>query len=147
MALVRNARTLPVRRFAIDPFEEFDRMLGEFAGPLQARTEWMSYPIDLYETDNDLVLEMAVPGVRTDDLDISIEGRQLSVRGHLPESEESGRRYWLQSIPRGEFSRNVRLPASVDTDGIEARVANGMLTLTMPKVAAAKVKKIAISAS
>ncbi len=144
MALVRNARTLPVRRFAIDPFEEFDRMLGEFAGPLQGRTEWMSYPIDLYETDSDLVLEMAVPGVRTEDLDISIEGRQLSVRGHLPESEENGRRYWLQSIPRGDVSRTVKLPAAVEVDRIRAHVADGMLVLTMPKLAESKVHKITI---
>lgn len=144
MALVRNARTLPVRRFAIDPFEEFDRMLGEFAGPLQGRTEWMSYPIDLYETDSDLVLEMAVPGVRTEDLDISIEGRQLSVRGHLPELEENGRRYWLQSIPRGDVSRTVKLPAAVEVDRIRAHVADGMLVLTMPKLAESKVHKITI---
>lgn len=144
MALVRNARTLPVRRFALDPFEEFDRMLGEFANPAQGRTEWMSYPMDLYETDTDLVLEMAVPGVNVEDLDISIEGRQLSVRGSLPESDENGRRYWLQSIPRGDLSRTVKLPAAVEVDKIRAQVSDGMLVLTMPKLAEAKVHKIAI---
>ncbi|MEJ2288818.1 MAG: Hsp20/alpha crystallin family protein [Deinococcales bacterium] len=144
MALVRNARTLPVRRYALDPFEEFDRMLGEFTAPYSARAEWMGYPIDLYETDSDLVLEMAVPGVRSEDLDISIEGRQLSIRGHLPESDENNRRYWLQSIPRGDVSRTVKLPAAVEVDKIQAHVADGMLTLTMPKLAEAKVHKIAI---
>jgi len=144
MALVRNARTLPVRRYALDPFEEFDRMLGEFTAPLQGRSEWMGYPLDLYETDTDLVLEMAVPGVKTEDLDISIEGRQLSVRGRLPESEEDNRRYWLQSIPRGDVSRTVKLPAAVEVDKIQAHVVDGMLTLTMPKLAEAKVHKIAI---
>jgi len=144
MALVRNARTLPVRRFAVDPFEEFDRMLSEFASPLQGRTDWMSYPIDLYETDNDLVLEMAVPGVRIEDLDISIEGRQLSVRGRLPEADENGRRYWLQTIARGDVSRTVKLPAAVEVDRIRAHVADGMLVLTMPKLAESKVHKIAI---
>lgn len=144
MALVRNMRTLPVRRFALDPFEEFDRMLGEFGGSMQRSGEWLSYPIDLYETDTDLVLEMAVPGISTDDLDISIEGRQLSVRGKLPEAVEDGRRYWLQSIPRGDVSRTVKLPAAVEVDKIEARVADGMLQLTMPKLAEAKVHKIAV---
>ena len=144
MALVRNARTLPVRRYALDPFEEFDRMLGEFTAPFQGRSEWMGYPIDLYETDSDLVLEMAVPGVKTEDLDISIEGRQLSVRGRLPESDEDNRRYWLQSIPRGDVSRTVKLPAAVEVDKIQAHVVDGMLTLTMPKLAEAKVHKIAI---
>ena len=144
MALVRNARTLPVRRYALDPFEEFDRMLGEFASPFQGRSEYLGYPIDLYETDSDLVLEMAVPGITGEDLDISIEGRQLSIRGHLPESEEDNRRYWLQSIPRGDISRTVKLPAAVEVDRITASVAEGMLTLTMPKLAEAKVHKIAV---
>ncbi len=144
MALVRNPRTLPVRRYALDPFEEFDRMLGEFRSSLPNTGEWVSYPIDLYETDSDLVLEMAVPGVKTEDLDISIEGRQLSVRGRLPETDEQGRRYWLQSIPRGDVSRTVKLPAAVEVDKIQARVSEGMLTLTMPKLAEAKVHKIAV---
>ena len=144
MALVRNARTLPIRRFALDPFEGFDRMLGEFTAPIPGRSEWMGYPIDLYETDTELVLEMAVPGVKTEDLDISIEGRQLSVRGRLPEPEEDSRRYWLQSIPRGDVSRTVKLPAAVEVDRIQAHVVDGMLTLTMPKLAEAKVHKIAI---
>ncbi len=144
MALVRNTRTLPVRRFALDPFEEFDRMLGDFGSSLQRGGEWLSYPIDLYETDTDLVLEMAVPGISTEDLDISIEGRQLSVRGKLPEAADDGRRYWLQSIPRGDMSRTVKLPAAVEVDKIKAHVADGMLQLTMPKLAEAKVHKIAI---
>lgn len=144
MALVRNARTLPVRRYALDPFEEFDRMLGEFRGSLPSTGDWVSYPIDLYETDSDLVLEMAVPGVKTEDLDISIEGRQLSVRGRLPETDEQGRRYWLQSIPRGDVSRTVKLPAAVEVEKIQAHVSEGMLTLTMPKLAEAKVHKIAV---
>jgi len=145
MALVRNTRTLPVRRFGLDPFDEFDRMLEEFGGsPFQRGGEWVSYPIDLYETDSDLVLEMAVPGLRAEDLDISIEGRQLSIRGKLPEAGEEERRYWLQGIPRGDMSRTVKLPAAVEVDRIEAHVADGMLRLSMPKLAEAKVHKIAI---
>lgn len=145
MALVRNTRTLPVRRYALDPFEEFDRMLERFgSAPFQQSDQWVSYPIDLYETDSDLVLEMAVPGLRGEDLDISIEGRQLSIRGKLPEADDDGRRYWLQGIPRGDMSRTVKLPAAVEVDKIEARVSDGMLQLSMPKLAEAKVHKIAI---
>jgi HSP20 family protein len=61
----------------------------------------------------------------------------------LPESAgQSDRRYWLQSIPRGDMSRNVRLPTNVDVDGIEAKVRDGLLLLRMPKVAESKVRKI-----
>lgn len=119
-------------------------MLGQFTTPLQGPSEWMGYPIDLFETDTDLILEMAVPGVKTGDLDISIEGRQLSVRGRLSEPDEDNRRYWLQGIPRGDLSRTVKLPAAVEVDKIQAHVVDGMLTLTMPKLAEAKVHKIAV---
>ena len=151
MTLVRT-RTLPRRLRTVDNdlFGEFDRFFESAANPFFARTTSGGYPVDLYETEHALVLEMIVSGLGSDDLDISVEGRQLSVHGNLPESEEEDgveRRYWQQSIPRGEFSRNVRLPATIDTDAIEARVVNGMLTLTMPKLAEAKVKKIPISAS
>lgn len=131
-------------------FSDFDRIFNELAAPYAggAQTQWaQSYPVDLYETSENVVLQMAVPGVQVDDLDISIEGRNLSIRGTLPESDDDGRRYWLQSIPRGEFSRTVTLPANVDLDDIHASVDTGLLTLTMPKVAEAKARKITINAS
>jgi HSP20 family protein len=147
MALVRSTRTLPVRRWALDPFEEFDRFFSEAGNPMVSRGEAMYYPMDLYETDEDLVLELAVPGLRSEDIEVSIEGRQLSIRATLPEvGDGGGRRYWMQGIPRGEMSRTVRLPASVDVEAIRAGVEQGLLTLTMPKQAAAKVRKIAIDA-
>jgi len=104
-------------------------------------------PFDLYETDEALVLEMAVPGVSADHLDVSIEGRQLSIRGTLPEEGdgEEGRRYWTRTLPRGEIGRTIKLPAGVDAEAVTARVHEGVLTLTMPKIQEAKVKKIAIS--
>ncbi len=145
MALVRTQRTQPVRRWAIDPFQEFDRLFDMSASPFVTRTETTTYPMDLFETDDQLVLEMAVPGLTGDGLDISIEGRQLSVRATLPEApDDESRRYWLQSIPRGDVSRTVRLPVAVDVDAIEATVNDGMLRLTMPKQSEAKVRKIAI---
>lgn len=147
MALVRSTRTLPARRWALDPFEEFDRFFNDYGAPATSRGEALYYPMDLYETDEDLVLELAVPGLRADDIEVSIEGRQLSIRASLPELEKAtDRRYWMQGIPRGEMSRTVRLPASVEVDSIRADVEQGLLTLTMPKQAEAKVRKIAISA-
>lgn len=145
MALVRTQRAQPVRRWAIDPFQEFDRLFDDMGSPFVTRTETFTYPMDLFETDEQLVLEMAVPGLSADQLDISIEGRQLSVRATLPEApDDEKRRYWLQSIPRGEVSRTIRLPVAVDVDAIRANVHDGMLSLTMPKQSEAKVRRIAI---
>ncbi|HEX7022547.1 MAG TPA: Hsp20 family protein [Trueperaceae bacterium] len=127
-------------------FDDFDQLFNELATPIYSRSQWaQGYPVDLYETGEEVVLEMAVPGIRVDDLDISIEGRQLTVHGVLPETADETRRYWLQSIPRGEFQRSVTLPTGVEADQVHASIQNGLLVLKMPKVAAAKARKIAIN--
>lgn len=145
MALVR---TRPIRTWGTesDPFDGIDRLFERLTGPAYAGSAdtLHAYPFDLYETDDAIVLEMAVPGVDPDDLDLSIEGRQLSIRATVPETDAEGRRYWTQTIPRGDIGRTVKLPVGVDADAVSARVRDGVLTLTMPKVHEAKVKKIAI---
>lgn len=129
-------------------FEDFDQLFSELATPLYGRAQWaQGYPVDLYETGEEVVLEMAVPGIRVEDLDISIEGRQLTIRGALPQTGSEDRRYWLQSIPRGEFQRSVNLPTSVEADQVHATVQNGLLVLRMPKVAEVKARKITISSN
>ena len=144
MTLVRNrTMAVPAGRSLLD---EFDRMFNEATQPRYGVDRDLGgFPADLYETDEAMVLEMAVPGLTADDLDISVEERTLTLSAALPERETEGRRYWLQGVRRGELSRTLRLPRNVDTDAIQAVVRNGMLVLTMPKLAEAKVKKIAIS--
>ena len=148
MALVR---TRPVRTWNVDndPLDSIDRLFERLAAPGYASSAdaLHAYPFDLYETDDAIVLEMAVPGVDTEDLDLSIEGRQLTIRATVPEPEATDRRYWTQTIPRGDVGRTVKLPVGVDVDAVTARVRDGLLTLTMPKVHEAKVKKIAIDRS
>jgi HSP20 family protein len=144
MALVRM-RTRPESwNLANSLFQDFDRFFNDVAAPT---ADLNSYPADLYETDEQVVLEMAVPGVKVEDLDISVEGRQLFVRGKLPTTEDTNRRYWVKNIPTGEFTRTVTLPNGVNTDNVEASVQHGILRVALPKIAEAKVKKIAINAN
>lgn len=153
MALIKsNVRTRPVARY-LAPTGTFDDLFQQFESLLQPMAQrgdggYLSpYPVDLYEDGDNVVLEMAVPGLRPDQLDISLEGRQLTIRGTLPEADESGgegRRYWSKGIVRGEFQRSVTVPSGVDPDKIVARVDQGLLTLTMPKVVEAKARKILI---
>jgi HSP20 family protein len=129
-------------------FDEFERLFNQLATPSFSSSQWtQGYPIDLYETGEELVLQMAVPGIQVEELDVSIEGRELTIKGSLPEHEGEERRYWLQNIPHGEFRRSINLPAEVDIENVNATVENGMLTLRMPKVAHARVRRIAISNS
>ena len=147
MALVRM-QTRPQSNLGLlngSFFRDFDRLFNEVATPA-ANT--MSYAADLYETDEALVLEMAVPGFTGEDLDISVEDRVLKIGGkvnHEEKEENEERRYWMQSIHRSEFSRSLRLPKNVDVEAISASVTDGILHLNMPKAAEAKVKKIEIS--
>lgn len=127
-------------------FQEFDQLFNQLATPAFNHTQWtQGYPIDLYETGDELVLQMAVPGVASEDLDVSIEGRELSIQGNLPQADDEGRRYWLQTIPTGEFRRTLTLPVQVEVDGVNATVEDGLLTLRMPKQVEARARKINIS--
>ncbi|HEX7004349.1 MAG TPA: Hsp20/alpha crystallin family protein [Trueperaceae bacterium] len=127
-------------------FQEFDQLFNQLAAPSLGTTQWtQGYPIDLFETGEELVLQMAVPGVQSEDLDISIEGRELSIQGNLPQAEDEARRYWLQTIPVGEFRRTLTLPVQVEVDNVSATVENGLLTLRMPKQVQARARKISIS--
>jgi HSP20 family protein len=146
MSLARTGRQMPARwTMPESPFDVIDRIFEDVGANAFDRAEAAAYPMDLYETGEELVLELAVPGLQADDLDISVEGRQLTVRATLPAIPDGEkRRYWLQSIPRGAFTRTVRLPSGVDTETIKAHVHFGMLELRMPKVAEAKVRKVAI---
>ncbi len=146
----RSGRSFPTRGWDLSNvgniLSDFDRIFAEMTGPqLSSAQAQFHYPVDLYETGEHVVLEMAVPGVKAEDLDVSIEGRQLTIRGRLPDTDGEERRYWVQSIPRGEFSRTVTLPTTVVVDNVQAKVHGGLLTLTMPKVVEAQARKIAIS--
>jgi HSP20 family protein len=144
MSLVRNpnpyAAPIVRRSLAEDLFDGFERLFEDVG-----RSEANGLSMDFFETEDALVLELAVPGVTSSGIDVSVEGRQLTVRAELPAAPEGEpRRYWLRSLPRGAYTRTVRLPVGVDVDAIEARVQNGVLSLRMPKAAEAKVRKLQI---
>ncbi len=125
-----------------------DRFLDEFLGrPLaQVEASWVLTPhIDLYETDDAIVLKATVPGVKPDDLQISITGDVLTLRGEVREdAEEEGATYYLRERRYGSFSRSIRLPAPVVADEAEATFEHGVLTLVLPKAEEARPKIIEV---
>jgi HSP20 family protein len=131
-----------------DFFHEFDRLWNEVTTSLGSPVPVSAYPYDLYETGDSLVLEMAVPGLRKDDLEVRLEGNRLTIRGTYPEAQGTEeRRYWSRGLPRGSFVQSLTLPASVEVDKIQATITDGLLRLTLPKVEQARVRKIAISSA
>ncbi|GIW31323.1 MAG: heat-shock protein Hsp20 [Meiothermus sp.] len=152
--IVRNVpvQTMPLRSWNLSSvnnfFQEFDRLWNEVTASLGSPVSVSAYPYDLYETGDSLVLEMAVPGLRKDDLEVRLEGNRLTIRGTYPEAQGSDeRRYWSRGLPRGSFVQSLTLPASVEVDKIQATITDGLLRLTLPKVEQARVRKIAISAA
>ncbi len=100
--------------------------------------------IDLYQTDEDLVLQSAIAGVKSENLEIEIEGDMLTIRGVREKPFEEKGEYFTQECFWGPFSRKVILPVEVDIDKAEAQIKNGVLTIRIKKVQKERKKKILV---
>jgi HSP20 family protein len=100
-------------------------------------------PTDLYETDDAFVAEMDVPGLATDDIDLSMTGSQLTIE--IERQAPEGRIVVFQERFAGKMARTIDLPAVVDADQVRAKLQNGVLVLTMPKRRDASQVKIGVS--
>lgn len=129
-----------------------DRMMGD---TLMGRS-WFSdtsdglLPLDVYETDESIVIDASLPGMTDENIDISITGDTLSIRAEQDEEHEehpeNGAKYYLRERRFHRLSRTLRLPSEVDADKAQAEFDNGVLHLTIPKVEAVKPKTINIQA-
>jgi len=102
-------------------------------------------PLTIWEDENAYYAEAEIPGVTQDDLEVLTIGSELTIRGNRKPTQGENVSYHRQERGTGEFVRVVTLPGEVDADKVEARLHNGVLTLTLPKVEAAKPRKIAVS--
>lgn len=140
-----------------DPFDEvrglrrhMDRLFEDFfRGPRLLGWEpvELGVALDVYETDDALVVKAALPGVRPDEVDISVSGDVLTIKGETKSEEETkSGSYHRRELRYGAFARSIPLPTRVDHDKAEATFENGILTVTMPKVEEVKPKSIKIKA-
>jgi len=101
--------------------------------------------VDVAETADKVVLKAEVPGMEPKDIDITLSGEILTIKGEKKsEREEKKGNYHLVERSYGSFSRSLRLPAAVDADKIEAKYDKGVLTVTCPKKEEVKPKAIEI---
>lgn len=102
-------------------------------------------PIDMYQTDDSVVVKASVPGVKPEEVEVTITGDTLTIKGETRAEEEVKQdSYVRQEISYGAFSRSILLPSSLQTDKAEATFENGVLTLTIPKAEETKPKQIKI---
>ena len=101
--------------------------------------------IDVYQTDNDIVIKSTIAGVKPEDLDVSINNDMVTIRGDRKNEEKvEGENYYYQECYWGTFSRSVILPVEVLADKAEAAMKNGILTIRLPKADTTKSKKIQV---
>ncbi len=106
--------------------------------------EWQ-LPIDMYQTENEVVVKAAVPGFKPEEIDISITGDTLTIKGeHKEGNQVKEEDYFYRECRFGAFSRSLTIPVKVKTDKAEAVFENGMLTLTLPKAEEVKPKQIKV---
>ncbi len=128
---------------------EMDRLWEEFFGPsrraFQPLEEMWAPAIDVSESADKVTIKAEVPGIDVKDIDISMVGDLLTIKGEKKaEKEEKGESYHIVERSYGSFSRGIRLPAPVDPDKIEATYKDGVLTITCPKKEEVKPKAIEI---
>lgn len=101
--------------------------------------------IDVYQTDNDIVIKSTIAGVKPEDLDVSINNDMVTIKGERRNEEEvMEENYYYQECYWGGFSRSVILPVDVISDKSEASMKNGILTIRLPKADVNKTKKIQV---
>jgi len=126
--------------------EAMDRLFDDaFTRPISLSGISALPSLDVYETDDEVVVKAALPGLKTEDVQISVTGETLTLRGEFKQEEEkSGATYHVRERRSGNFERAIRLPADVQTDKARADFENGILTVTLPKAEAVKPKAISI---
>lgn len=133
-----------------DPFRELQREVGRLFGSLEPLPAWRVArqfpPVNLYDAGDRYVLTAALPGMGPEDLDLSITGETLTLRGERKRSEGvSDESYRRQERPFGRWTRTVTLPDRVESTQVSASYTQGVLTVALPKAESARPRQINVA--
>lgn len=131
--------------------EAMDRLFEEsFIRPRPGRLAPLgagALAVDMYETDEDVIVETSVPGIKAEDIDITITGDTLTIKGETKAEEKVEKANYIRQERRyGAFSRSLSLPTSIVAEKAKADFEDGVLTLTLPKAEEVKPKSIQVKA-
>lgn len=136
----------------VSPFSELnqvaemmDRAFGLTQEPERTpeSRNW-TLPVDVYERDNNLIVRTALPGVKPEDVNVSIEENVLTISGETKDEITEHDKVFRREYRHGSFSRSLLLPENIDTAGIEASFDNGYVKITLPKIAPVKPQALKI---
>ncbi len=138
-----------------DTFEELERMRQEIERLYQypamklfrGRSSGVFPAINITEENDIYYLRAELPGIKADDLGLSIANNTVTIEGERKsDPEDENTKYHRRERDAGRFSRKITLPAQIDESKADAKCSNGILTIVLPKAESAKPKKIAITA-
>jgi HSP20 family protein len=136
-------------REAVSLREAMDRLFEDSFTPARRQNNGSNervfrLPLDAYVTADEIIVLANMPGVKPEEVEITIEGDTLTIRGERPRPLENVD-YVMQERPFGRFQRTLNINIPVDANRAEARYDNGLLTLVIPKAEAAKPKVIQVA--
>ena len=128
--------------------EAMDHLFDDaFTRPLSLRDAWTVPAIDMYQTDDEIVVKAALPGIKAEEVQINITGEVLTLKGEMKQEEDIKEKAWhIHEQRYGSFERSVALPTDVVADKAKAEFENGILTITLPKAEDVKPRTITVKA-
>lgn len=135
MALVRS-----------DPFRDIDRLFQQLWATQQSGQRSMAMPMDAYRKDDSFLLQLDLPGVKSDSVELTVEDNVLTISAERPSPPQSeGVESVITERPYGTFSRQVVLAKTLDTEHIQASYEAGVLTVAIPVAEKAKPRRIEVT--
>jgi len=143
--MAQLARFNPFKEL-IDVRDDFDRLVDRFfSGNFDLWEGGRAPSVDVYEEGDNIIVKAEVPGVKKEDISVSISGDTLTISGKKAEEKEVKKEnYYRKEIRSGAFSRSITLPAQIDRNKIKASYKDGILHLTLPKAPEEKEKEVKI---
>jgi HSP20 family protein len=127
-----------------DPFRELDRFAQQVLG---TPSRPAAMPIDAYRKGDEFIVQFDLPGVDPDSIDLTVEKNVLTVHAERRRSEDENVEMLVGERPHGTFSRQLFLGETLDANRVDARYADGVLTLDIPIAEQAKPRRIEINSS
>jgi HSP20 family protein len=137
----------PSREFE-DIYDRMGQLMNLAFGlaPVQMADAAWTPAADLEETDDAYIVKVDLPGVHKDQIEVQVQDRQLNITGEIPESQDDdGHRQHRRSRRTGRFELHTYLPGDVNPDAVRGELADGVLTVTVPKAETSKPHKVEIA--
>ena len=149
MTFARFSTQFPVLRLR----NEMDRLFGNAfdslsAGEQSGLMRRGAFPaVNIWEREDSLYVEAELPGVKMDDIELSVLGDELTIKGSRPDESQASATLHRRERGTGAFNRVVRLPVEVDPEKVTAAMRQGVLTITLPKAPAVRPRRIEVKGS